>query len=62
MNKNQLKGRLEQVADNAKGTVGKILDDDNMEMEGKVRKNVGKVRVRFADHKEDIKMSAEIAV
>ncbi len=55
MNKNQLKGRLELVAGNAKEAVGKVLDDENMEMEGKVRKNVGKVRVRFADLKEEIK-------
>lgn len=55
MNKNQLKGRLELVVGNAKETVGKILDDENMEMEGKVRKNVGKVRARFADLKDDIK-------
>lgn len=58
MNKNQLKGRLELVVGNAKEAVGKILDDENMEMEGKVRKNVGKVRARFADLKDDIKTAS----
>jgi len=55
MNKNQLKGRLELVVGNAKEAVGKILDDENMEMEDKVRKNVGKVRARYADLKDDNK-------
>lgn len=55
MNKNQLKGRLEPVVGNAKDVVGKILDDENMEMESRVRKNTGKVRTRFADLDDDIK-------
>ena len=59
MNKNQLKGRLEPVVGNAKEVVGKVLDDENMEMEGKIRKNTGKVRARFADLKDDIKNAGQ---
>lgn len=55
MNKHQLNSRLELVTGKAEVVAGKVLDDENMEMEGKVRKNVGKVRARYADLEDDIK-------
>ncbi len=59
MNKDQIKGRVEE----AKGKVkvkeftGKLLDNDDMELEGNLQKNVGKVKAGFGDLKEDIKKS-----
>ncbi|WP_150047964.1 CsbD family protein [Methylomonas rhizoryzae] len=55
MKKNQLKGRLELVLGNTNDVVGKIWEDESMEMVEKVRKNDGKVRARYADLKDDIK-------
>ena len=53
MNKDQIKGRVEEGK--VKEVTGKILDDDDMELEGNVQKNVGKVQAGFGDLKEDIK-------
>lgn len=55
MNKDQVKGRVEEAVGNVKETVGKITDDEKLELEGKVQKKVGKVRAGFGDLKEDIK-------
>ncbi len=55
MNKDQVKGRIEEVEGKAKEVVGKILDDGELEIKGNVQKNVGKVRAGMGDLKEDIK-------
>ncbi len=60
MKKDQIKGSVEEAK--VKETVGVILDDKAMEMEGNVQKNVGKVRNGFGNLKEDIieNQSAEL--
>jgi uncharacterized protein YjbJ (UPF0337 family) len=55
MNKDQIKGRVEEAKGKVKEATGKILDDDDMELEGNVQKNVGKVRAGFGDLNDDIK-------
>jgi uncharacterized protein YjbJ (UPF0337 family) len=55
MNKEQVEGRVEVAKGKAKEVVGEILDDDAMEAEGNVQKNVGKVKAGLGDLKEDIK-------
>jgi uncharacterized protein YjbJ (UPF0337 family) len=55
MNKDQVKGRVEEAKGKVKEATGVILDDKGMEIEGNVQKNVGKVRSGFGDLKEDIK-------
>ncbi len=54
MNKDQVKGRVEEAKGKIKEVAGKILDDKGMEIEGNVQKNVGKVRKGIGDLKEDI--------
>jgi uncharacterized protein YjbJ (UPF0337 family) len=54
MKKNQAKGRLELFTGKVNRVVGKVLDDENMDMEGRIRKNAGKVRSRYAVLKEEI--------
>ena len=55
MNKDQLKGRVEEAKGKVKEATGVILDDKGMEIEGNVEKNVGKVKSGFGDLKEEIK-------
>ena len=55
MNKDQIKGKVEEAKGKVKEVAGKILDDKGMEIEGNVQKNVGKVQKGFGDLKEDIK-------
>ena len=54
MNRNQPKGRLELFTGKVKKVVGKVFDDENMDMERKSRKNVGKERSRYVVLKEEI--------
>jgi uncharacterized protein YjbJ (UPF0337 family) len=55
MSKDQVKGRIEEAKGTVKEVVGKILDDKDLEVEGNVQKNVGKVQAGFGDLKEDVK-------
>jgi uncharacterized protein YjbJ (UPF0337 family) len=55
MNKDQVKGRVEEAKGKVKEAAGVILDDKGMEIEGNVQKNVGKVQAGFGDLKDDIK-------
>lgn len=54
MNKDQIKGRVDEAQGKAKEETGKILDDKGMEVEGNVQKNVGKAQKGFGDTKKDI--------
>jgi uncharacterized protein YjbJ (UPF0337 family) len=55
MSKDQVKGRIEEAKGTVKEVVGKILDDKDLEVEGNVQKNVGKVQAGFGDLKVDVK-------
>lgn len=57
MNKDQVKGRIEETKGKAKEVVGKILDNKEMEVKGNIQKNVGKIQAGLGDAKEDIKES-----
>jgi len=54
MNKDQVKGRVEEAKGKLKEVTGNILEDDDMELEGNIQKNVGKARAGFGDLKDDI--------
>ncbi|MES2099074.1 MAG: CsbD family protein [Pseudomonadota bacterium] len=55
MNKDQIKGRVEQVKGSIKETTGKIVGNESLEAEGKVDKAVGKTQATYGDLKEDVK-------
>jgi uncharacterized protein YjbJ (UPF0337 family) len=55
MNKDQVKGRVEEAKGKVKEAAGVVLDDKGMEIEGNVQKNVGKVQKGLGDLKDDIK-------
>jgi uncharacterized protein YjbJ (UPF0337 family) len=58
MTKGQVKGRVEQATGKIKEVAGKATGDRALEAEGRVDKNVGKVRSTASDIKDDIKRSA----
>ncbi len=55
MNKDQVKGRVEQAKGKVKETVGKMVNDEETEVKGKVQKNVGKGQAGYGDAKEKVK-------
>ena len=55
MNKDQIKGRLEETKGKVKEVAGNILDDKEMEITGSIEKNLGKAQAGLGDDKEDIK-------
>jgi uncharacterized protein YjbJ (UPF0337 family) len=55
MNKDQIKGKVEEVKGKVKEAAGVILDDEGLEIEGNVQKNVGKIQSGLGNLKEDIK-------
>lgn len=55
MNKDQVKGRVEQAKGKVKETAGKVMDDENLEVKGKIQKNVGKGQAAYGDAKENVK-------
>ncbi len=55
VNKDQVKGRVEEAKGKVKEVTGKVLDDKGMEIEGNIQKNLGKAQAGFGDLKKDIK-------
>ena len=55
MNKDQVKGRVEEVKGNVKETTGKAVGNPDLEAEGKADKAVGKVQSTYGDAKEKAK-------
>lgn len=54
MNKDQVEGRVGEAKGTVKETVGEILGDKKMQVEGNIQKNVGKVQKGYGDIKKDI--------
>ena len=59
MNKDQVKGRIEQATGKVKEVAGKVTGDKELEQEGKVQNVGGKVQAGYGDLKEDIKTAVE---
>ena len=57
MNKDQLKGRVEELKGSIKEATGKLVGDDTLEAKGIIQKNVGKVQEKVGDLKQDAKDS-----
>lgn len=54
MNKDQIKGQVEQAKGDVKKGIGKALDNKSLEAEGHVDKATGKVRSARGDLKDAI--------
>ena len=55
MNKDQVKGRVEEVKGKVKEVTGAVIGNKRLETEGKVEKNVGKGQAAYGDAKKTIK-------
>ena len=55
MNKDQVKGRVDQAKGTAKNAAGKAAGNKDMEQKGSMQKAGGKVRAGYGDLKEEIK-------
>jgi uncharacterized protein YjbJ (UPF0337 family) len=55
MNKDQVKGRVEQAKGGVKEATGKVMNDRDLEAEGKVDKVGGKAQATYGDAKEKAK-------
>jgi uncharacterized protein YjbJ (UPF0337 family) len=59
MNKDQVKGRVEEAKGAIKEATGKVMDDKTLEAKGNIEKNLGKVQAKFGDVKQDVKDSSK---
>jgi len=54
MNKDQIKGRAEEVQGKVKEVVGKVFGNKSLEVEGHIQKNIGATQASVGDVREDI--------
>ena len=52
MNKDQVKGRVEEAKGSVKEATGKVVGNRDLEAEGKIDKGVGKTQANYGDAKE----------
>ncbi len=57
INKDQIKGRVEEAKGTVKEAAGKLVGDETLEAKGNIQKNLGKVEAKFGDVKQDVKNS-----
>lgn len=55
MNKQQVKGRYEEAKGKVKEVAGYVVGNDELEAEGKLQKNAGRVQAGVGDAKAEIK-------
>jgi len=58
MNKDQIKGRAEEVSGKTKAAVGKVLKDGELANKGRVEEVAGKARATYGDAKNELNKSA----
>jgi uncharacterized protein YjbJ (UPF0337 family) len=59
INKDQVKGRVEEAKGSIKEATGKVVGDATLEAKGNIQKNLGKVQAKVGDVKQDLKDSAK---
>ena len=55
MNKDQVKGRVEEAKGNIKETTGKVTGNRDLEAEGTLDKATGRAQASYGDAKEKLK-------
>jgi uncharacterized protein YjbJ (UPF0337 family) len=55
MNKDQAKGRIEEVKGKIKEVAGKVVGNDDLALKGEIQKSGGKAQAAYGDRKEDVK-------
>jgi uncharacterized protein YjbJ (UPF0337 family) len=57
INKDQIKGRVEEVKGSIKEAAGKVVGNTTLEAKGNIQKNLGKVQAKAGDIKRDLRHS-----
>lgn len=55
INKDQVKGRVQEAKGAVKEVAGKLVGNEKLEVKGKVEKTLGKAQATFGDVKKDVK-------
>ena len=61
INKDQVKGRVEEAKGKVKEVAGKLVGNERLEAKGKVQKTLGRAQAKFGDVKQDVKDSKKSA-
>jgi uncharacterized protein YjbJ (UPF0337 family) len=61
MNRDQVKGRVNQAEGKVKEVAGKVVGNESLEAKGKIQNVVGKAQAKFGDVKQDVKDAKEKA-
>jgi uncharacterized protein YjbJ (UPF0337 family) len=59
MNKDQTKGRIEEVKGKVKEIAGKVVGDEDLEVKGKAQNIGGKAQATYGDMKADLKKAVQ---
>ena len=59
MNKDQVKGRVEEAKGSIKQSTGKVVGNADLEAEGAIDKAAGKAQAGYGDAKEKIKKAID---
>jgi uncharacterized protein YjbJ (UPF0337 family) len=62
MNKDQVKGRVEQASGKVKEAAGKVVGNDRLQSQGQADQVKGKVQAGFGDTKQNVKDKAQKVV
>jgi uncharacterized protein YjbJ (UPF0337 family) len=54
INKDQVQGRIDQLKGSIKEATGKAVGNPTLEVEGNIKKNLGKVQAKVGDIREDL--------
>ena len=55
MNKDQLKGRIEEVKGKVKQVTGKLVSNETLEQKDRIEKTLGNAQASYGDLKDDLK-------
>ncbi|GAQ31249.1 MULTISPECIES: CsbD family protein [Ralstonia] len=59
MNKDQVKGRLQEAKGKIKEVAGKVTGDEKTQLKGNIEKNIGKARATMGDVREEVKKTLD---
>jgi uncharacterized protein YjbJ (UPF0337 family) len=59
INKDQVKGRVEEAQGAIKEAAGKLVGNETLEVKGNIQKNFGKAQAKLGDLKQDVNESAK---
>ena len=55
MNKDQVKGRMQELTGKTKKAAGKVVRDSTLNEKGRIEEAAGKARASYGDAKEELK-------